>query len=230
MTTEEILSILEKQFSGWVRYGDRGIITYLNIAQRTLLNIAADQLMIIDESTGKLPSFDTVDGVFAYDLASNVNFIDAVLVESGVNTLLLTGIFQQDYGYSSRIQQRPSESINISGISYIRIPQIRSYPATESASAKVVFTENPGDTSDIYRYRGYKLPTEITSDTIPLTIQPPYDTIYLLPATAKLLEGVQSGNYVDAYVFIQNELVPKLHNALNIGEFGRDYYAEDRGF
>ena len=230
MNTEEVLSVLEKQFVGWNRDGERGIRHYLNLVQRILCNAPSEQLMIFDESTGKLPSFNTTEGTFVYSLPSNVNFIDTVLIESNARCTLNDNLHSQDYGFSSRISQLPLEEIGISGISYYKIPYIRSFPATESAVAKVVFTVDPGSSTDVYRYRGYLLVPEIVSDTIPLSISPPHDALILLPATAKMIEGVQNGNYLDTYKDIVREYLPRMQEAFNKGAFGINQDAEDHGF
>lgn len=229
-TTEELLSLLEKQFIGWNRDGSRGIRHYLNLAQRMLCDVESEQLMIINESTGKLPAITTVAGTFTYSLPSTVGHIDSVLVEANDNSTLINNLYRQDYGSVSRASQIVAEEITISGIKYIRVPYIRAFPATESNVAKIVFTEDPGTTSDIYRYRGYKLPTDIVSDTIELTIHPPYDMLYLFPATALLLEGVQNGNWLDAINTIKEYYIPKMHMTFNEGAFGTCYEAEDHGF
>ena len=227
-TTEELLSLLEKQYKGWNRDGPRGIRHYLNIAQRMLCNVEGEQLMIVDESTGKLPSITTVAGTFVYNLPSTVNFIDSVVVESNSNTSLVDNLWQQDYG--NRTHKMPAEDIVISGIVYDRVPFVRSFPADENNVAKVVFTEDPGTTSDTYRYRGYKLPTDIVSDSIALTIPPPYDMELLYPATAMLLEAVQNGNWFEAINAIRTQYVPEMHQAFNRGAYGMYNEAEDHGF
>ena len=228
-TTKELITLLQKQFKGWNRDGDRGILPYLNIAQRILCSVEAEQLMIIDESTGKLPAITTVDGTYTYNLPANVNFISSILIESG--TIVSShNVPMQDYGDISRIHRRPEEEVSISGISYYLFPYIRSYPSNEENVAKVVFTENPGNSTNVYRYRGYSLPTSLVSESIALSIPPPYDFIYLLPATAKLLEGVQNGNYVEAIAYITKEFLPEMHKAFNVGAYGINCEPESHGF
>jgi len=231
MNTQELVTILTKQFVGWNRDGDRGVLPYLNQAQRILCTIPSDQLMIINEATGELPSFDTVKGTSSYNLPSTVNFIDAVLVKNNVETLLINNQYFYDYGgVVQSSHPRELESVRISGIEYSKIIYIRSFPWTEQSVAKITFTIDPGNSTGQYQYRGYKLPTKLVSETIPLTIHPPYETTILLPATAKLIEGVQSGNYLEAYETIQKLYIPQMKEAFNIGAFGVNYNARDRGF
>jgi hypothetical protein len=187
--------------------------------------------MIIDSSTGQPPTFDTTEDVLEYSLPSNVAFVENIIVRTDEQTSLMRSRYFYDYGgVRNPVYPKELEYTMISGVNYEILPWIRSYPATENSVAKVLFSSDPGASTDIYRYMGYKLPTEITADTIPLSIHPPYDILYLLPATAKLMEGVQNGNYTDAIMFIEKEYVSKMNLAFNIGTFGVDYNAEDRGF
>lgn len=227
MTTEELISMLEKQFKGWNRDGDRGILPYLNIAQKILCSVPSKQFLVFDESTGKLPTITTVDGTFTYDLPSTINFIDMILVEDGPNVSVSFGY--QDYGRSVRSTFKAYEAVEFSGIAYFKIPYVRSYPATENDVAKVIFTENPESSTDKYMYYGYKKPIDLVSDAIPLSIHPPFDALYLLPATAKLMEGVEHGNYVDAVAYIHRDILPEMNKKFNVGAFGDNHNAVDRG-
>ncbi|HUX57151.1 MAG TPA: hypothetical protein VMV77_09260 [Bacteroidales bacterium] len=227
-TTEELLTILSKQFPGWNLDGDRGILFYLNSVQKMLCHVEAEQLIVFDETTGKLPVINTISGDYSYDLPSTVGFVTKVLIEAGSGNLVANGLFAQDYG--SRVSQRPGNNIDISGIQYIDIPQIRSSPANEVSAAKIIFMVDPGTVNDTYRYLGYRKPTELVSDTIPLTIPPPYDIQYLLPATETMIMGVENKDIVNAYRAISDEFIPKMQRAFNKGGFGANYESEDRGF
>ena len=74
------------------------------------------------------------------------------------------------------------------------------------------------------------MPTDIVSDTIALTIPPPYDMAYLFPATCVLLDAVQNGNWLDAISVINTRYVPEMHLAFNRGAYGMYNEAEDHGF
>lgn len=224
-TTEEILTILEDRFVGWERDGPRGILHYLNIAQNILYNIDSEQTMIIDESTGNLPTIDTSDGVFAYDLPSTVRNVREIVVDSASTNSLIT--INQDYG-ANRLGR--VETITISNNEYYRIRGIRSYPANEDNVAKIVFTSNPGDTTGIYRYVGFLLATQLTADTVPLSIHSPYDMTILMPATATLIETKENGNYLEGLTIIEREFVPRMKKAFCIGAYGTIFHAEDRGY
>jgi len=220
MTTSELLDILEEQFPGWNRDGVRGLLRYVDIAQKALCMVAAEQLLIFDETTGKLPLLTTVSGTFAYYVDPAVSFVDGVLFENEAQSFL------SDYGREIVVP----EYLSIAGIQYIRIPFVRTWPATDSANAKILFTKNPGDTTDRYFLRTYRRPATLDSDSIPLLIPPPYDELYLLPATAKLVEGANHGNYIEARTAIIREFKPLMWQAFNEGEQGQDFEPESRGF
>lgn len=230
MTTSELLSILEEQFPGWNRDGTRGLLRYVDIAQKALCMIPAEQLLIFDTSTGKIPAIPTVAGTYEYTMPAEVSFVDEVLVEAGDSSFSsLQTLSSQDYGRATRNSTIP-EYRSIAGIEYFRIPFIRSWPASESANAKILFTKNPGDSSTSYRRRSYRRPATLGSDTIELTIPPPYDELYLLPAVGKLIEGVNHGNYIEARAAIVRDFKPLMWAAFNTGEQGKDYEPEERGF
>jgi len=220
MTTYELLNILEEQFPGWNRDGIRGLLRYIDIAQKALCMVPAEQLLIYDTATGRLPLLPTTAGMFQYFASADASFIDQVLIECDVATPI------QDYGRAVKRIER----VSIAGIDYIRVPYIRTWPATDTTNAKLLFTTDPGTCPAIYRLRSYKRPASLDSDSIELTIPPPYDELYLLPAAAKLVEGANHGNYIEARAMVVKEFMPLMWQAFNMGEQGQDDEPEDRGF
>jgi hypothetical protein len=232
VTTIELLAILQEQFKGWNADGERGILPHLNAAHFILAANKSEQNVYCDEANGELPALATTALTYNYSLDSNLWMLDSILVKveeiSQISGTLvsLTGF---DYG-SRRYTAKPMEYITWGGLEFVRIPFLRSWPATETAAARCMFTANPGDSTDYYRQYGYKKPTQIISDAIDPDIPPPWDYQYLLPATAKLIEGIQHGNYVEARQYVVNVLKPELKKEMNCGEQGFDYEADDRGF
>jgi hypothetical protein len=77
----------------------------------------------------------------------------------------------------------------------------------------------------------YKRPVQILSENIEVEVPSPWDYDLLLPAAAKLIEGVQSGNYDEARQFIRKELKPLLWKQLDSGDQGDiDIEPVDRGY
>lgn len=232
MTTLELLTILQEQFKGWNINGDRGILPHLNAAHFMLLANESEQNVYYDETTGELPVLPTTKGTYKYDGDSNLWKIAGLYVRvEDISTVAgalisLTGF---DYG-SKRYTTRPIEYVTLAGLEYVRIMFARTYPATESNPPKIIFNEDPGDSDKYYVQYGYKKPTQIVSDTIQMDIAPPWDYEFLLPATAKLLEGIEHGNYVEARQYVMGTLKPLLVREMNGGEQGFDFEADNRGY
>lgn len=234
MTTLELLTILQEQFKGWNIDGERGILPHLNAAHFILCTNESEQNVYYDEVNGDLPALTTIAGTYNYTLSNAIN----IWKISGVNVRVedissisgtLVSLTGFDYG-SKRYTSRPMEYVTLAGIEYVRIPFVRSWPATETANARLMFNADPGSSTDYYRLYGWKKPTQIISESIQVDIPPPWDYEYLLPATAKFIEGIQHGNYVDCRRYVTTVLKPALQKEMNSGEQGFDHETDDRGF
>lgn len=228
-TTSELLVVLQEQCKGWNVNGPRGLLWYLNQAHKMLLQKEAETRVYFDETTGKLPFLDTTDGVYNYSLPSNCWKLADVLVEIGVTGSILDNYTGADYGIRTASKRR-IERVTFAGIDYLKIFQVRSWPASETAVARMAFADNPGTTDDVYNIKYYKKPTDITSDSIQIEIEPPFDVLYLLPATVKLIESQQHGNYLEARKELLATIIPMYWKEMNSGAQGFDNEAEDRGF
>ena len=99
----------------------------------------------------------------------------------------------------------------------------RTLDALEGVAAQIIFSRNPGDTTETFRLLMYKKPTEIDSDRIQLQI-PDRDgshLMYFFPAVMKMIEAQNSGNYMEAVAYIEDVLKPKMWEVLNSGAQGR---------
>lgn len=232
MTSIELLAIIQEQKKGWNLDGERGILPHFNAAHFILAANESEQNVYYDESTGDLPALTTVGETLAYDCDSNLWKLGGIYVRieeiSSISGTLVS-LSGFDYG-SRRFIRRPTEYMSVSGIDYIRVPYVRSQIATESAAVRVVFTADPGSATNYYKQYGWKKPTAIISENIQVDIPPPWDYEYLIPATCKLIEGIEHGNYVEARQYISSVLKPALIKEMNSGEQGFDYEAESRGF
>jgi len=228
-TTAELLDVLQEQFKGWNVDGTRGLIHYLDVAHRLLLSAEAEQRVFIDETNGRLPFLTTVEGTFDYALPDNCWKLAAVYVEAGTNSSVLNRFRYLDYGWWRR-QSLPLEYEVFGGISFLKIPYIRSWPWNETQNARLAWLADPGDSTDVYSLKYYLLPTPIISDSIQIQIEPPWDEMFLLPATCKLVEGIQHGNYLEARAEVMSVIRPAYWAEQNSGEQGFDYEAESRGF
>jgi hypothetical protein len=230
MTTYELLNILEEQFPGWNRDGVRGLLRYVDIAQKALCMVPAEQLLIMEDATGKLPVLGTTAGTFAYYMSAITSFVDEVLVEADSRSWGSMSVQSlQDYGRTAPDAAIP-EYRAIAGIQYLRVPFVRTWPATDANNAKLLFTKDPATTTSLYYLRSYRRPETLDSDSIGLLIPPPYDELYLLPAAAKLVEGANHGNYIEARAAIERDFKPLMWEAFNEGEQGQSNEPESRGF
>jgi len=229
MNADEVLNMLEVQCDGVLRDGPNGLTFFLRIVNDIFGKTPSEQHVVFDESTGKLPTFDTKSGDYKYEAPSNIWRVAGVMVES--DATLGSCVSRQDYGYSSsRNASAKTERIVIANISYIRIPYIRSHDAEENANAWVLFTTNPGDTTGLYRWYGYNLPTPVLSDSIQLCeSSDSYVWAYIFPAVTKMVQAFKNGDFLAAHADIE-VLADKYRREKNKGEQGEDSDAIDYGF
>lgn len=228
-TTLEILTILQEQYKGWNINGTRGILHYLNLAHRLFRQQEAEQTIYFTPATGRLPYQNTVAGTYQYTLPTNCWKLFGVFVEAGVTGSLLDSYYGT--GYAMRVAApKKIEVTTLSGIDYLRIHNVRSSPWSESGNATVLFTDDPGTTTDIYNIGYYRLPVDLVSDSIQMEVEPPWDEMYLLPATCKLIEGVEHGNYAEARKEVIDLWKSSYWKELNTGEQGMYSETEDRGY
>lgn len=232
-TTSELIDRIVEQCKGWNRDGYRGVLQYLDIAQKLLLCHESEQNVVMNEATGYLPTLDTTATVFNYNLPSDCWKLGQVLIEvkiaSQISGTLLNTITGLDYG-TRRLVSNPLSYYTYAGFEYIRVPFVRSWPSQELAVARMCFTADPGTTTGYYSLQYFKKPTTLSSDSIQVEIEPPWDDLYLLPATVSLIHGVENGNYVEARVVIMRDLVPQFWKEKNGGEQGFSYEPVERGF
>lgn len=218
-----------EQFKGWNADGPRGVLHYIDVAHKLFRQVESEQTVYFNESTGLLPYLTTTAGTYNYSLPSNCWKLADVLVESGVTGSLLDTYTGVDYGMR-RGGFNKIDIVTIANIDYLRIKNVRSWPAAEAAVARMAFTDDPGTSSDVYNLRYYKKPVSITSDSIQLEVEPPYDELYLLPAVCKLIEGIEHGNYAEARMELLSVWRPKYWNEINSGAQGFEYESEDHGY
>jgi hypothetical protein len=234
MTTADLIDELVARFQGWNRDGEHGVLHYLNSAHAQLMAMEAEQNLIVDPLTGGLPVLNTTAGTFQYTMPTNVWRVTGILIQLDNNVVPSLN----DYGYySERMMQRPLRTTmknarSIGGRFYAKYAYARCKDyVNPSLLATVVFTRDPETKANFYYRQSFRRPTDILSETIQPDIAPPYDFQILLPATAKLIEGVQSGNYMEAYEYVRATFKPALWKELNAGDQG-EYDAEpvDRSF
>ena len=231
MNSNEFYNLCEATLDGINRSGDVSIQFITDIAQNVLLSVASEQTTGFSGVTGRLPLITTNAGVFSYDAPADCWRIAGILVEADQPNSLLDRIFY-NYDYnslSSRSGGNKLEHTKISGITYYIVSFVRSWDAGDTARARYLFTEDPGNTNDTYRLWYYPKPNKLLSDSIPLSIGPPYDYLFLYPAVCAIYQGMQDGDRLAAVqkvVAIRNEY----HAELNKGAQDTDLESINRGF
>ena len=222
-STSQLLTWIELEMHGWQREGVKGSRALFNEAHRILLTAEREQNILFDTDTGELPYFTTVDNTFNYSAPSNVWLISGVVVDDPDNL--------PDTALTDRRTWKTGE-VDISGITYYGISNVRTYPARRGVAASLTFVGmNPGAYSDLYRRWAYKLPTEITSDRIQHEMPGTTDIDYLMPATMKLIDAIDDHSKMEqARLYIEGELKPKMWNELDGGEQGLDGFCVKRKF
>lgn len=231
MNGRELCDVLMDQFDDFRLLGPRGVVTYIDRAQKMLKQVESEK-NIIYNNNGRLPAITTQKNVYDYNLPSNVWRIGGIYVESQD--------FRYEYGnltdlsifgdYGRRARSGAVRRIEIAGIMHYLVPYIRSWDWSNSQVAHIRFTEDPGASTSRYRYLGYERCPDFTSPKSPLSIEPPYDDMFLYPAAARLMEGIVKGDYIAArrdVLALRNEYWKESGNA---GYQGDDYEIPSRPF
>jgi len=209
---------------------DHGVLRYINTANAILMAMECERNLLLGDD-GLLPAVNTTAGTYTYTMPSNVWRVSEICIL--IDNYTLNNI--SDYGQEF---VRPTRStfpntVSIGGRLYGCYPYartIRDY-LSSSSLAQIRFTRDSDTTTDYFRRRSYKRPTDITSTGIQSDFAPPLDMEILLPAAAKLIEGVQSGNYMEAYAYVSGEFKRDFWKQQNSGEPGAyDFEPVDRGF
>jgi len=194
------------------------------VAQQALKRTPGEQNVPFNPSTGRLYVLNTTQGVFEYEAPDDAWRIAGIVAEANVSAPLIQNLYYEDYGYNvSRDGVDEIQRVYIAGVQYFKIQQVRSYDATESQNARIIFTEDPQTTEN------YTKEARMYSTSIELSIQPPYDSLYLFPAVVALVQGYKDGDYIGALGKIE-ELKKLYTKELNRGEQGLSLEAKSRGF
>ena len=212
------------QAPGWDRDGEKGLLPIFNQVYNIFKRNETEQTVLV--SDGELPALDTTAGTYSYNIPTTIWRVTkmgfSMPFESNYNITML-----DDYGISSS-RQRPDQYFYFAGRKYLRFPHIRCFDKDYSNPARVEFTVDPGDSTGLFLYMGQLEPTaQLVSETIEPQL-PENTHQYLMQGVLKIVEGLQNGNYVDAYAFINEVLKPKVHAELNLGEQGESGHVERR--
>ena len=217
-STKQIARWLQLNANGWNIEGVKGIVPLINEAQNILMQEESEQTLSFDSSTGNFPSIETEEGVYEYDMPSNIWRVSQVLIDVR-DTPNLSLITNSEYGINS-VELPPTMRYMYMGREYIRVLNAKTIDRTYNNNCKVRFFEDPQVAT--YYYRGYTLPTQITSASINPSL-PDSNGMHmraLVPATAKLIEAFQNNTWDEALAYINMELKPLVQRMMNSGEHG----------
>ena len=215
-TTSQLLTWIEEQCEGWNREGARGTRALLNEAHKLLLYNELEQRVVIDGATGEFPYLTTRDERYVYNLPDNCSILKALLIDFD-NT-------RSDYPWAY-------EDFTVDGRRFYRILNIISREATNTTNAQLAFRGvNPGDTDDIFKLYYFEAPINITSDGVQHQMPGSADFEFLLPATIKLIEGIDHGNIIEARQYIVEVIKPQFIKTLSRGEQGIPRFCRKRSF
>lgn len=226
-STSQLLTWIELECHGWNREGPRGSRALFNEAHNMLLLGEDEENILYDSSTGNLPYITTTQGTYLYTFPATVWRVGAVLVDDATYVGTYYSLTDEEID-----QEWQLEEFRLGGRFYYKVKNIRSaqYRNANSLSS-ITFTIDPGDTTDVFRRLAYRLPTQITSDTVQHEVPPPYDMECLLPATMRLIDAINDHQKMEeARKYIMEVLRPKIKSGLSAGEQGSSSYSVKRAF
>jgi len=225
-TTKQLVSWIRLNAQKWNRVGEQGILPILNEAQNILMQQEADQALKYDSVTGDVPVLNTVAGQFEYDMPADVWRVTAIMTLVPFHNDL-TLPYSYEYGIETDTK-RPYEEFYFNGKKYMRLLYCRTVDASYGVPCKVRFLLDPGTSQGAYQYRGYIRPRQLTSEAIPLSLPEKFHFTHLLPATMKMIEAIQFGDWAGASEWVRGRYAKEIQEEMGRGEQGESILSERR--
>ncbi len=223
-STREIVDILKYNAKDWNRTGEKSLIQILNRVHKALLSQEMSQ-RISYRTDGSLPYFATSDSTYNYTLnqattglSEDIWRVSNVLIKAPFSSQLLASI-SAEYNTTPALRQ-PVQPFEWNGIEFFRFYQVHVNDALINGYPTLKFTMNPGATTKEFYIMAYKKATEILAETTETEIPEHLHDEILIPATLKLLEAEQNGNWIEYNQMMVNEFKPALQSSLNDAEQG----------
>lgn len=211
MLTREIVDELLDRFKGWGADGPHGVLRYLDQAHTILMTQESHQTSAYDQD-GELPTLQTIQGKRSYALRQHNEIwrVGGVMLRNSTGGL-------------------PGKEVRISGEFFWAVDGVRTRDwLSHDNPATVTFTFDPAGRE--FYLRAWVRPKMLTNVNINHLVPPPNDTLYLIPAAAKLIEGVQNGDVMESRQYVETVVKPKFWGAMNKGEQSEYTEPVDRGF
>ncbi len=233
-TTTEIVNWVKQTAPGWNRVGELGILEVMNEVQNMLMQQESQQQIIyVDDD---FPLLVTQDEVYEYDIdTTNVPTLPSgdavwrvgmVLLKVPINEALRVVILGE-YGLGPEVKG-PIDKYRFNGKEYFRFQQVSSVDSNYSDKAKVRFSINPGDTTDDFYVLMYKGCTQLTSETVALSIPERLHIRIFMPAVVKFIEALQNNTWDKAVETMENVYMRRMASELNAGEQGISHSVQRR--
>lgn len=179
MTTKSMVSYIKRHAGNFTRDEVR---EFIDNVQEFILKKPGYQNMKLDGSNEGLPPFiATQDNVFEYDCPA-----DCWRTIRIFSRRLQRSFAARNYVTRNRKYYFSKESFTEQ--------DVRSFDAREGVPARLVFHDNPGDSTDQFLHLYLTIPTPLLSDTIELTLPPQHH----LPLRAGVLALIRSEEYGDS--------------------------------
>lgn len=233
-TTNQIAAWIVGAAAGYSRSSD--VIPIINEVHSLLCKQEVGHFLIIDPTTGRPPTFDTVAGTYQYTAPTVGSGASLQTPWRVANVLrLVDDLVNYDYRYHDYgfDQENVSEYIEIGGRYYYPYFQCQAYDRIDSSSpARIIFSSDPQTTSGRFYVQEYREPRAILSDRIQLEIPDVKGAHRALffPACMKYIEGINHGNYEEAIKYIDEEVSPKIRDIFNGGAKGRRHRTMPRPY
>lgn len=176
-TTRQIITDVVSLVKGYNRDGTRGVLPVLDKIHRIMRSGDYDTNVYIDPATGFPPYLTTVSGQRQYVLGSTIRKTKYVMV---ANT---------DEGYDNYSLY---PTIVFDGTTYYEA-LVTTYPRTRSQNARVIFRDDPGDTTQKFYHAYYLEPASIVSENIQLQVEEQYHDIVIEGCVA-WIRRIEYGN------------------------------------
>jgi hypothetical protein len=203
MNTKQLVSLIKRNHSQWSR---TDILEFIDNIQKTVFGVPVSIMRYRDITTGLDKVLETVSGTLEYELSVS-NF--------GADIQFIESVYPLDYD-STYYNKYSANDISAS---------VKN--AIGTTNAKVLFSENPGDSS--FYIKCYKRPTALLSEAIDLGIPENLIIPGLYKGVVGLLETTEHGES-NAYDRFIKEYMVSMRAQMNDEGQTLVYYNQGGGY
>lgn len=232
-STRELVSIIKEDYAP--SWGRTKILQYLDRVQRRLMIGDLSQTVWLNESDDSFPFplLHTTAGNLSYDIdSSNLydsdgNSVSPTIGGYSVSLVSVRHIFLAVASLANSNYDRKffGEQFNLTGIneywsqrlyrlSYFKVPGDIRDPSGLDADPRFTFHEDPGTTTDRYYVEAFYRPVQLTSESVPLSLDSNLWEGVLIDGVVGMIEDVENGRS-DRLEKFRNVHVKKFRNYMN---------------